>query len=531
MKYSGCLGSLHCVGSLAFAIMHLSCMTGLANDRKPEGNAALQYWPALDAIPHICNAGDDWGAARHDPIHVSLSEVQTILTDFHRTTILGNARRGARMPYCDWGLPKNGPNVRLVHAQRFHSLSALFIINARQLIAEDKPDQAVDDLFSLILAGRHIASDGTMVSNLIRHKHEERAIRMIAHIIPQLSRQSCLLLDKKMRGIPLGPTPVDFVNTQREFWLSWLRQSDTAAKRAVARDAILNGIAKEAYDTVDLGHSFETNESVQHLIDEADGIYLEMALAARKPYSESKLEYKRLETTLSSTSSSSHTLLTSFTPISDVQRLEERQATRAAELYLLQAGISHRLTGNAVLADFDDTVLSKPPSVELDGNGFVLRSVSALTSKEVSMAFGDGALPLPREQPDQVYPVGVDAKSDIAAALKTAELQNKLVLVHFGGNWCGPCIRLHNVLSNDVLVAPIVRKHYVVVKVNVGRFNKNMDIAVRYGLDLRACGVPVLVALGMDGRLIIPEVHGNRAYISDIEPAKLSEVLLSTFER
>lgn len=509
--------------SLSFILQLLYCTAAFGSDRKPEQNAALQYWPALDAIPHTCNAGDDWGAARHDSIHVPLSEVQTILTDFHRTTVLGNARRGARMPYCDWGLPSL--NVPLVHSQRFHSLGALFIINARQLLAEGKPDQAIDDLVSLILVGRHIASDGTIPSHLIRYQHEERSLRMIAYILPQLSRDSVFRLDKQLKGLGVGPTPVDFVNSQRDFWLSWLRQCDSAEKRAVARDSVLSDTAQEFADSTAFQDAFATDERMQRLIDEADSIYKQMEVAAGKPFGEFEQGFKQLETTMIAASPAARTLLASLTPNSHIRLLKERQAARATELSLLLAAISYRLSGEAVLPDIDDPVLSKPPAIVLADKSFILKSMSILTSEEVSMVFGEGALPPPRERPNLVYPIDADAKAEIAAALKKSQRQNKMVLVHFGGNWCAPCVRLHNILTKNELVAPIIQKHYVVVKVNVGRYDKNMDVADRYGLDLRSIDVPILLVLDSDGRPICPPSDEGNVYISSLDAETLAELL------
>ena len=56
-----------------------------------------------------------------------------------------------------------------------------------------------------------------------------------------------------------------------------------------------------------------------------------------------------------------------------------------------------------------------------------------------------------------IYPDPSQAKSDLAAALKTAAASHKRVLVDFGGNWCGDChvldIYFHNAQNHPILDA------------------------------------------------------------------------------
>jgi thiol:disulfide interchange protein len=42
-----------------------------------------------------------------------------------------------------------------------------------------------------------------------------------------------------------------------------------------------------------------------------------------------------------------------------------------------------------------------------------------------------------------IYPDPAQAKTDLAAALKTAAATHKRVIVDFGGNWCGDCQEAH----------------------------------------------------------------------------------------
>lgn len=96
-----------------------------------------------------------------------------------------------------------------------------------------------------------------------------------------------------------------------------------------------------------------------------------------------------------------------------------------------------------------------------------------------------------------VYGESADARQGIAAALKTARDTNKTALVVFGANWCGDCKVLDMEMHRGDL-AKLVDDKFVVVKVDVGRFDKNKDINAQYGEPIKK-GIPSVVMLRKDG--------------------------------
>lgn len=85
-------------------------------------------------------------------------------------------------------------------------------------------------------------------------------------------------------------------------------------------------------------------------------------------------------------------------------------------------------------------------------------------------------------------------QSDIEAACATAAQTNRLVLVHFWGSNCKPCVRLENTVFTDPQFAAVLEADYVPVKVNVDQFPVTAD---RYGV--RAW--PTDVVLMPDGKM------------------------------
>jgi thiol:disulfide interchange protein len=102
-----------------------------------------------------------------------------------------------------------------------------------------------------------------------------------------------------------------------------------------------------------------------------------------------------------------------------------------------------------------------------------------------------------------LYSVTADPATDIAAAVKAAHLGHKRVLLEFGGNWCSDC-QLLDFYYHQAPNAELLAKHYVVVRVDIGHMDHNMDIPARYHVPV-AKGVPALAVLDSNGKLLYSE--------------------------
>ena len=94
-------------------------------------------------------------------------------------------------------------------------------------------------------------------------------------------------------------------------------------------------------------------------------------------------------------------------------------------------------------------------------------------------------LPLP-------YNETANADADVAAGLARAKGNGKLLLIDLGGNWCLDCRLLAGTMETEPLKGWI-KNHFEVVAVDVGRFDKNLQIPRRYGIAGRLEGVPALL--------------------------------------
>ena len=107
------------------------------------------------------------------------------------------------------------------------------------------------------------------------------------------------------------------------------------------------------------------------------------------------------------------------------------------------------------------------------------------------------------------YDEAADARSDIKAALAVARESKVSVLVVFGANWCSDCKALDRSFKSGT-TAPLIEKFFTVVKVNVGRSDRNVEIAETYGVPLTQ-GIPAIAILNSDGKIIFATRAGELA--------------------
>lgn len=102
-----------------------------------------------------------------------------------------------------------------------------------------------------------------------------------------------------------------------------------------------------------------------------------------------------------------------------------------------------------------------------------------------------------------IYDAEADAAADIEAACARAARENRRVLIQWGADWCGWCHLLHDLFQGNPDVREKLQYEYEVVRVDVGRMDKNQDLAERYGADLRGAGIPFLTILDAKGDVIV----------------------------
>lgn len=111
-----------------------------------------------------------------------------------------------------------------------------------------------------------------------------------------------------------------------------------------------------------------------------------------------------------------------------------------------------------------------------------------------------------------LYSETANAAADISAAQLTARRSHKRILLEFGGNWCGDC-QVLNYYYQQPPNAELLAKYYVVVRVDIGHMDHNVDIARKYHVPITK-GVPALALLDAHGNLLYAEREKEFEHVS-----------------
>ncbi|MCA0177541.1 MAG: thioredoxin family protein [Proteobacteria bacterium] len=107
------------------------------------------------------------------------------------------------------------------------------------------------------------------------------------------------------------------------------------------------------------------------------------------------------------------------------------------------------------------------------------------------------------------YDEKADAKADVRQALTSAKAEKKPMLIIFGANWCKDCMALDQALTTPANAA--VMREFKVVKVDVGDFDRNLDVVNAYGNPIKK-GIPAAVVVNAaDGRVLYATQGGELA--------------------
>lgn len=107
------------------------------------------------------------------------------------------------------------------------------------------------------------------------------------------------------------------------------------------------------------------------------------------------------------------------------------------------------------------------------------------------------------------YDAAADAQADLRQAMSAARARQVPVLLVFGANWCEDCRALDRALGSG-RNGELIAREFSVVKVDVGNFDRNLDLAAAYGNPIKS-GIPAAVVLSADGKLLYATRAGELA--------------------
>lgn len=116
------------------------------------------------------------------------------------------------------------------------------------------------------------------------------------------------------------------------------------------------------------------------------------------------------------------------------------------------------------------------------------------------------------------YDEQANARVAVAEAMRNARDSGKNLLVVYGANWCADCLRLDSRIHDDN--GQLGDKRFVIVKVDVGRFDKNTDLASMHGNPISK-GIPGAAIVSPEGKTLY-----SGPLINLLEPYQFAKKLL-----
>jgi hypothetical protein len=111
-------------------------------------------------------------------------------------------------------------------------------------------------------------------------------------------------------------------------------------------------------------------------------------------------------------------------------------------------------------------------------------------------------------RPPVLFDPAADPEKDIAAGVARARKEGRRVLLLWGSDWCSWSRGLDRLLQKSPSLRFQAAAEYVIVRVDVGRYDRNSDLLASYDVDLERTRIPVLSVLDGEGGLLFSGESG-----------------------
>jgi thioredoxin-related protein len=162
-------------------------------------------------------------------------------------------------------------------------------------------------------------------------------------------------------------------------------------------------------------------------------------------------------------------------------------------------------------------------SVVLKGVGEMRIMVAML-----GMLVVTGSCMFGQQSTTDIYDPAANIHAAIDSSVKTAQAQNKNVLLMFGGNWCPWCHRLHALFQSDPKIRALLDQSFILVMVDIGETSDkplNRDLLKKYLVE--GFGYPALAVIDQEGKLLSAQSTGILEKGKGHDPEKVHSYLSS----
>ena len=111
-------------------------------------------------------------------------------------------------------------------------------------------------------------------------------------------------------------------------------------------------------------------------------------------------------------------------------------------------------------------------------------------------------------RPPVLFDPSAEPEKDIAAGVARARKEGRRVLVLWGSDWCSWSRGLDRLLQKSPRLRFEAAAEFEIVRVDVGRYDRNSDLLASYDVDLEHTRIPVLSVLDGEGGLLFSGESG-----------------------
>jgi len=362
---------------------------GAAEQFRTDINPALLYHQALLMVPQFSDEDrkyvfeTEW---RTRP----LDQRCTDLVTSYRNTFKMLRRAAASEVPCNWGIDmSDGPETLLPALARFKSVAQVAGLRARVRLAEGNQEAAREELLAVIAMGRHVSTDGTLISILVQIAIENIVGSIIAENFYQFTPESLEVFAAKLKAGPPRGLVQDAMSVEKSSFYGWLIRKITEADREADGDPKKVQAKVRELWTKNFGESeSESDKVVDQWIAATDGtaagliayvrqlepFYDEITEILGLPWSEYQGRYAAFEKKLRE-----HPNVLAREFFSALGNSRKREFTTEAKLAMLQAAMAYKLYGDPAFNSIPDPFGQGPFTFRrfvLDGadRGFELES-------------------------------------------------------------------------------------------------------------------------------------------------------------
>lgn len=199
-----------------------------ADDHDLAANAALKYWQAIALMPALDEKAQTLLAAFDS---VPLDAPALALVDASEASLV-ELRRGAKLARCDWALDyEDGVGMLMPHVAKARDLARLAALHARREFEAGRWDAGTDDAEAILALARHVGTEPTMISILVRYAIEATAVDLLAPYLPELRGRAGAVVAAYESLAPGATFEQAYRSMEKEHTVRWLLDRLREAER------------------------------------------------------------------------------------------------------------------------------------------------------------------------------------------------------------------------------------------------------------------------------------------------------------